>query len=544
VETPLNASAITAGALISTSTFVVPPFQREYAWEEDEVSEFWGDLQQALTDENYFLGLVILTEEDDRQQVVDGQQRLLTISMLAAGLRQEALVAGRGALADRIRSDFLEAIDYETDAMRPRISLSDSRDDQTFQSILQEGSDTIDISRLGPDALSPKLASANKYLRRRLKDDLASNPFKRLGEWAEFLTNRVYFAVFIHPNPSAAYRVFEVINTRGRELTTADLLKNYILSKTPDSDRLSRYGRWREMAIALEPSGSGALVQYIRHVVTVTAGHIPPRDLFDYLSGRLRAGDHDRRPPTIEALMNELNSWVPLYMQIIDQTIAGPAEPDWLGVFSSLKELGVISVRPVAMALSLVPEPTEGLDHLLRLVVRRIVVGNLGTGNVERRLGEAARRIHQAGEWQGALAELEDLNPSRSDFVEQLRKRSLNMGTLTFLRRSIVQKSITPDLTGFTHLIRPRQAPEWEGFPDDEFTYWGSTIGNTLLANVERRPRHTSSWNGFRSALLPTASEGEFVHLIGSQDTWTARAVEHVGSELAEAGADVWYAKG
>ena len=73
MQTPLNASATTAGALISGFTFKVPPYQREYSWLNEEVSEFWGDLQKSLRSESYFLGLVILTEEDETKHVVDGQ---------------------------------------------------------------------------------------------------------------------------------------------------------------------------------------------------------------------------------------------------------------------------------------------------------------------------------------------------------------------------------------------------------------------------------------------------------------------------------------
>jgi hypothetical protein len=239
--------------------------------------------------------------------------------------------------------------------------------------------------------------------------------------------------------------------------------------------------------------------------------------------------------------MDELEAWVPLYLQLIDPTLAGPAEPQWLGVFASLRDLGVISVRPIAMALSQVPDASEGMDRLLKLVVRRIVVGNLGTGNVERRFSEAARKIHANGSWRAALAELDDLNPPRDDFVDQFRKRSLNKGTLTFLRRSLVQRSVTPEPHGYLHLIRPRQAPEWDGFPEDEFTYWGSTLGNTLLAGVERRPRNTSTWAGFRAALLPQALTDELTSLIAGRTDWTSRAVEEVGADLAERAAVIWY---
>lgn len=545
MDTPLNALATSAGTLLSKGTFLVPPFQREYAWEDDEVAEFWSDLRSGLSDDSYFLGLVILTDEADSKHVVDGQQRILTVSLLAAALFHEARRAGRPALAERISSDFLRAIDYETDQVRPRVVLSDKRDNSTFQRILETPHSKLG-DPVGPEGdFSNRLMAAYRYLSLQLRDDLGPDPFKRLGLWTDFLTNRVYFAVFVHPDPAAAYRVFEVINTRGKELTTADLLKNYILNQTPAARRTERYHQWVRIARSLEPAGSGALVQYIRHVVSLAAGHVLPRDLYDYLTDRSRVASgkdrRERRAPSVDELMSSLEDWVPLYLQLVDPTVAGPAEPDWLPVFSSLNALNVISVRPVVMALSRAEQPLEGMQRLLRLVVRRIVVGNLGTGNVERRFSEAAQQIATTGEWGPALGSLRDLDPDRLDFQEQLRKRSLNKGTLTFLRRSVLQQTISPEPIGFMHLIRPRQAPEWWTFPDDEFTYWGSTLGNTLLADVERRPWATSTWQGFRNQLLPHAVDGEVVHEIETRTEWSARSVEEVGAQLASAATEVWY---
>lgn len=544
METPLNATAITAGALMSASSFVVPPFQREYAWSQDEVAEFWSDLRSGVADDSYFLGLVILTDEkgDDYKHVVDGQQRILTLTMLAAALYHEATRAGRRALADRINADFLNAISYETDRVEPRVRLSDARDDATFQEILN---DTISVSAVhdvDQDSLSPLLARAYGYLRSELQKDLGSDPFKRLGVWADFLTNHLYFAVFVHPDPASAYRVFEVINTRGRELTTADLLKNYILSQTPAADRTETYHRWKSVSRAIEQSSSAGLVQYIRHVTSVRAGYVLPRDLFDYLSGRLFASGKDRRrPPSAEELLEDLERWIPLYLQLVDHTVAGPAESSWLGVFGALNDLNVVSVRPVIMAITEAGNAEQGLRELLKLVARRIVVGNLGTGNVERRFSEAARKISESGSWRSAFAELDDLNPSEDDFVEQLRKRSLNKGSLTFLRRSIVQQSPTPSSDGFLHLVRPRQAPDWQGFPDDAFTFWGSTIGNTFLARSEGRPKPSGTWSEFRSNVLPLSADGEFVDELESTSEWTTHAVERIGRDLAERAAQVWY---
>lgn len=542
METPLNASATSAGALLSGSTFVVPPYQREYAWGEDEVRDFWTDLQKGINDDSYFLGLVILTDEDGKKHVVDGQQRILTLTLLASVLYHEAIRAGRNALADRLKADFLKSIDYETDQIRTRVSLSDDRDNETFQQML-DTSETIVLDGSEDDeSLSPKLVAAHGVLRAELQKDLSNDPFKRLGLWADFLTNRVYLAVFVHPDPASAYRVFEVINTRGRELTTADLLKNYVLSQTPPLSRSERYMHWKRISRQLAPGGENALVQFIRHVVSIEAGYVLPRDLYDFLSGRATALGKDRRtPPTIDQLMGLLDEWAPLYVQIIDPTLDGPADPEWLKVFASLNDLGVISVRPMVMAMTGATDATQGMQALLRLVVRRIVVGTLGTGNVERRFSETARKIAKSGDWREPLQDIADLNPSEEEFISQVQKRSLNKGTLAFLKRSIIQETITPEPLGVLHLIRPRYAYDWEGFDDEDFTYWGSTIGNTFLATVERRASGSSTWEGFRTLMLTNAVPNEPLVAMGTDDSWTAESVEAFGMNLASAAGSVWY---
>lgn len=546
MDTPLNASATSAGALLASNTFVVPPYQREFAWEGDEVKEFWDDLRGGLEQGSYFLGLVILTtegselpSETDRKHVVDGQQRILSLSLLASAIYHEAKREGRDALADRVRADFLTSMNYETDLMVPRVVLSEPRDDDTFQTLTT--SPTIVTQPDGDESdLSRRLLAASETLRKSLAADLQPDPFKRLGMWADFLTNQVYLAVFVHPDPSTAYRVFEVINTRGRELTTADLLKNYILSQTPDQQRDQRYREWREIAEPLSPqNGPSSLVQFIRHVVTLHAGHVPSRDLFAYLAGRQKVSD-DRRPPGVPDLMANLQSQLPLYLQMIDPTVDGPADPVWLGVFAALKDLGVITVRPLLLAIAEVPNPTEGMKKVLQLVVRRIVVGNLGTGNVERRFSEAARLVATTQDWTAPLVELEDLNPTSTEFIEQLRKRSLNKSTLTFLHRSIHQSSTTPEDLGYLHLIRPRQAAGWDAFPQDDFTYWGSTLGNTILARVERRPNGSATWSGVAAHLLPEALSPDDQNM-GQLDVWDASSVGERGERLAAVAATVWY---
>jgi hypothetical protein len=412
MQIDLSASAASAGALFSNSLFEVPIYQREYSWTRDEVKDFWDDLRNDRHEESYFLGLVILTESHGRYQVVDGQQRILTLTLLVIALRNEARRSGRDALAEKLSSDFLSAINYKTDAMEPRVVLSGEIDSATLDKI----SSGTEFEENGKDGLSKKIADSFDKLVTWLSEDVAADPFRILGEWASFITSRIYFAVFKHPDPASAYRVFEAINTRGRSLTTADLLKNFLLSQTRPEDQMEAYERWQQVAEQFDSDSGASFVQYIRHVVTVKAGHILPKQLYDYLARRGQfAGAH---PPSPLELLNELEDRLPLYSQMMDPSVGGPADEDLLKVYSAFNQLSVITVRPILLALFEFPDCLDAAKDLLKLVVRRIVVGNLGTGNVERRFAEAAKSLQENGGWGAIRDDFADLNPIREDFVK------------------------------------------------------------------------------------------------------------------------------
>lgn len=535
MDTPLDAASSTAGALFAASTFSVPQFQREYTWEKEEVEEFFTDLARALSDDSYFLGLIIVTGEGQRKDVVDGQQRILTLTLLATALSRKAVQYKRNAVADRLRTTFLRSINFDTDEELPRVSLSDPKDNATLQAILEGESPKYDKDN--DQSVSFKLVSAYETLDRLLAEDIQDDPFRRIGTWADFLTNRLYFARFVHPDPGSAYRVFEIINTRGKELTTADLLKSYVLSQTPTALVEQRYDEWQELASSFE-GNTATFVQFIRHCVTLDKGHVQPRDLYDVLTGRGRV---KRTPVAPETLMKLLELNHPAYTQMVDPTMEGPATTAELSVYATLNAINVVSVRPILLAMRKTPNPDQGAKDLLRLVVRRIVVGSLGTGNVERRFGQTARKIEDDGAWEAALATLSDLNPDRSDFRQRVHHRSLNRNVLTVIRASALQRSITPDLDGYLYQVKPRSA-DWSQADEDRAAYWASTIGNSFLATEPRRPMGSSSWTGFKTALAPLGVPGEWTQRITSFDRWDIDAIETVGGEIAEVAAEVWYA--
>lgn len=539
MSAPLNASATTVGSLLSNLSFEIPAYQREYAWESSQVTDFWNDLSASVSKGPYFLGLIILTGEGKRKQVVDGQQRLLTITLLAAALRHSAVAIGRKALADRLNSTLLRFLDYATDEIYPRIILTDPRANQTLQKIIDTGSAATSSFTSGSS--SERLWSAYQKLSKELPQDDSSEAFRQLGAWAEFINEQLYVAVFEHPDEAAAYSVFEVVNTRGRQLTTADLLKNYILRNTPEESRASRYDEWYKMAQEFEELGNQNFVLYIRHVINLTAGYILAKDLYNYIAKR---GEFAKsNVPGVDALIGALEANLSLYLQLLDPTGDGPADPESLGIFAALNELGVTAVRPLILAISRTDDALTGMRRVLQLIVRRMVVGNLGTSSVERKFAEAARVIEGDASWRNGLTLLRELDSPREDFIAALSRRPYNRGFLAFIRRCIVFETMTPTPNGTLQYVCPRQSAssEWSGLSDEELSYWRSTLANSILVDLDRRPRGASSWEGVREYLLPRAIPNEKKDLIEKYETWNPTALEEVGYELAKMAANVWY---
>jgi hypothetical protein len=527
---PLSANTSTAGALLSSYTFQIPPFQREYSWGSDQVDELCQDLRDSLDNESYFLGLIVLVETADptAKQVIDGQQRILTLSLISIALMRQALRHSREALARDFEGTFLKYLDYKSDETRPRISFADKQDNDTYVSIL-EG------RPIRPGEKSEHVASAFKQIERFIDQDLSSDPFKRLGKWAEFLKNRLIFATFVHPDSNSAYQVYEVINTRGKDLTTADLLKNFVLNNVAQQQQSDTYDRWQYIAKSLPENGGNTFVQFIRHVVTVSCGHVLPKDLYAFMTGR-KPSSADRPPPSVSQLLESLVAYLPTYIDMDSPPPAMEQEDPAIAVYRALSDLNVIAVRPILLALKEVEDGSTGMEQILRLVFKRMVAGNLGTGNVERRFGETAYRIHNTGEWELALADLRDLEPRRDDFIRQASTRSFSNRMTEFLLSSCEQRTTTPVSLGYRHVISRAFGTT---LSDADAKVWSKTIGNSMLLPIPE------SKSGFSfEQLISTKLEQEFERGViesVAADEWNAVDIERRGVRCAEILAGIWY---
>ncbi|CAN5310807.1 DUF262 domain-containing protein [soil metagenome] len=244
--------------------FEIPPYQRPYAWEKEQARELLNDLFDAIKNRDasgglYFLGSIVLVKEPTKAQskVIDGQQRLTTLTILLSVLRdlttENELKFERGtyvyqrASADKGLKD------------RYRLLLRE-RDRPFFLKYVQKPDATGDLpDERTLEGSQQRIAENAKYLRCAL--ELVS--VERRNALIAFLIQRCYLVVVAVPTAEAARRIFTVLNARGLDLTPTDILKADLLERAGPMHEASLANRWEEVEQAL---GRDRMVELFGHI--------------------------------------------------------------------------------------------------------------------------------------------------------------------------------------------------------------------------------------------------------------------------------------
>lgn len=225
--------------------FSIPTYQRPYAWTTDQVSElltdllsFLGNSSQSVEEVNpYFLGSIVLIKEEEAPEadIVDGQQRLTSLTILLAVLRAK--------VQDKYAEELTKFIYEKGDLIvgtpnRYRLELRE-RDKEFFRQYIQdekglEALFQIDCAQLSDS--QKNIRENAKYFDNALDDFDVSQHIRLL----QYLMTRCYVVVVSTPDLDSAYRIFSILNSRGLDLQLSDLLKSEVIGAIP-KDHQEKY---------------------------------------------------------------------------------------------------------------------------------------------------------------------------------------------------------------------------------------------------------------------------------------------------------------
>jgi hypothetical protein len=378
--------------LLSTRELAVPVFQRSYSWRPGEqVGDFWADLSSAFGQlGEYFLGTVVLATEGSggRRTIIDGQQRLATTSLLLAAIRDELDKRGHGK-AEIVERDYLAKETLTSEGKDARLLLN-TDDNPYFRGIASGAGapDTVvpsqQLLRLAYEFLCTQVAAVA-----RAAGDQGDD---RLLEWVAFLASRVRVGVIEVPTEADAYVIFETLNDRGADLTTADLLKNLLYGRAGKNLPAVREN-WARMLGALDLTAAPAgLTAFLRHYWSSVHGSTREKDLYKAIKSKIDG------PKKAEALAHELCKAATMYA-----AIGNPLDEWWSALGSGgrtdveiLARFNLAPNRPLLLAAMDKFTPAE-LKRLLRALVswsvRGMILNTMNSGTTEERYCDAAVRI-------------------------------------------------------------------------------------------------------------------------------------------------------
>jgi uncharacterized protein with ParB-like and HNH nuclease domain len=250
--------------------FQIPSYQRPYSWTTEQASELVMDLQDYIKGKKgdietlnpYFLGSIVLVKGDKADsEVIDGQQRLTTLTILFSVLRY--LVEDIGIKNEITKylgqkgSKLLKTKDTFRILLRPR-------DREFFQNNIQHDDG---IEKLLSSKEDLKDSPLNiKENAKCIYEILKSESQEELFRLTQFILVGCYLVVVATPDIDSAYRIFSVMNDRGLDLTATDILKSNIIGAIPDSEKQNYTDKWEDIEESIGRDRFSDLFSHIRMV--------------------------------------------------------------------------------------------------------------------------------------------------------------------------------------------------------------------------------------------------------------------------------------
>lgn len=384
------------GDSLTHNYLFVPKYQRTYAWVEKNISELYQDITSALNsnEPEYFLGSLVVSQKiGDKGEVVDGQQRLATISIFIAAIRDYLIENGDPNRAQDIERDFLFTRDLYSQESTAKLTLNSYDNDYYLNAILSKPNDNERTYKPIRDSHF-KLQSAQKIAKEHIHSIAKTErtPIDALLKLIHYISKNAKIIYVRVPDHANAFIIFETLNDRGLDLSIADLLKNYLFGKA--ENRIDEaQTNWNNMLGTLESIGKDdVLLTYLRHFWSSYYSTTREKYLYDEIkkkiTSKIAAIDFSIK------LENSSQKYAALFNP--KHEFWKSFTPTTIHFLENLLQLRLEQYRPLLLAICENFEPIEvqkSLEFLVASSVRFLIVGGLSSGSIEKAYSEVAIAI-------------------------------------------------------------------------------------------------------------------------------------------------------
>ncbi|NVJ92614.1 MAG: DUF262 domain-containing protein [Methylocystaceae bacterium] len=237
LENKIEAKHRNLSEVLNEKKYTVDYFQREYSWAEKHIEELITDLTSAFLNEysigdsrekgenynNYYLGPFVVSEKDGRRSIIDGQQRLTSLTLFLIYL-------------NNLQKDL-----GTSETIEPMI-FSEQRGNKSFNILVEERIECLESlfstgtynSNESDDSSTQNMAKRYQDIVKAFPEEIKNDTFSFFIDWLKYNVIMVEIIAYSDEN---AYTIFETMNDRGLNLTSSEMLKGFMLSRFDDFDK-------------------------------------------------------------------------------------------------------------------------------------------------------------------------------------------------------------------------------------------------------------------------------------------------------------------
>lgn len=547
--------------------FVIPIYQRNYSWTEEQCRQLWADLLRAGREEAisaHFIGSIVYVERglstvtsQEALLVIDGQQRLTTSTLLIAALAKH--------FEDKGIAELLDA--FSAKKLRNYYILNpDEEGERHFKLILSE-TDKDTLLAILKNAPMPAEISGRIDQNYGLFQDLIQKHEDELEAICQGLAKLVIVDVSLDRSQDNPQLIFESMNSTGLELSQADLIRNYILMGLAPNLQTELYKNyWRPMEKAF---GQAAYVThfdpFMRHYLTAKTGEIPNvRKVYAAFKAFARGSQIDTK-----ALVADIHAYASYYCAM---ALGAEAQPALKQAFHDLRELKVDVAYPFLLDAyhdykqdRLTADELLGIIRLVESYVFRRAICAIPTNSLNKTFAGLSRSLKKDRYFESVKAAFLLMPsyrrfPTDEEFQRDIKLRDLyNFRSRSYWLRRLEnhgrKERVVVENYTIEHILPQNEAlssewqaelgPEWQRIQQT----WLHTLGNLTLTGYnseysdypfaykrDQVANADSKKIGFKFSAL-NINDG-----LGEVAQWNEDAIKARAERLAKEAAKVWAA--
>lgn len=538
--------------------FIIPIYQRTYSWTERECRQLWDDVIRAGANSAisvHFVGSIVYIEEGLSQVshqspllVIDGQQRLTTVTLLIAALAK--------ALGDA------EPVDgFSARKLRNYYLLNPEESGERHFKLLLSQTDNTTLTALVGGTPLPHDRSIRVEANFNLFEELVASRKGDLAAICHGLAKLMVVDVALSRGQDNPQLIFESMNSTGRELSQADLIRNFVLmSLEPELQTRLYEQHWRPMELAFgQEAYASEFDAFMRHYLTVKTGEIPRQDKV-YEAFKAHDRSENAIGAAVEPLVQEIGEFARYYCAM---ALAAETDPELRLAFADLRELKVEVAYPFLLELYadykkgiLAKEDFAEAVRLVEAYVFRRAICAIPTNSLNKTFATFTKSLKKDRYLENVKAHFLLMPsyrrfPSDDEFERLVQERDLyNFRSRSYWLRRLEnfgrKERVLVDEYTVEHIMPQNKdvSATWRAALGDEWQRvhetWLHTLGNLTLTGYNSEysdrpfPEKRDMNGGFKESPLRVNSG------LGQVDAWNEEAIKKRATRLAGEMLKVW----